>query len=87
MVIWLCGLFFLLVILKACHRVVVETRNNHLNHSAFSPSTVLVYNLMMRKIYLASKYLNILDFDLNTQTKVEIADVKVEFKQLLPTFY
>lgn len=35
----------------------METRDHHLNHSAFSTSAVLVYNLMMRKMHLVSKYL------------------------------
>lgn len=69
---------FLLVFLKDCHRVVIETRD-HLNHSAFNPSMVWVYNLVMRKIHLASKYLNILALDLNAESKMEIVNVKTSF--------
>jgi hypothetical protein len=62
--------------LKDCHRVVMERRDHRLNHSAFILS-VLVYNFVMRKIHLASKYLNTLVFDLSIEIKVEILDIKM----------
>jgi hypothetical protein len=54
----------------------MERRDHRLNHSAFILS-VLVYNFVMRKIHLASKYLNTLVFDLSIEIKVEILDIKM----------
>lgn len=48
---------------------------------------VLGYNLMMRKIHLASQYLNIWALDLNAESNVAVVNVKMQFNQRIPAFY